>query len=421
MKKLLLILCVLFMVSVAYGQELIPETAIKLKKAETELRQKDAEIAALKAEILGLKKGLNVVVSFNKAENLKPPFLGDETTISSIRADVSTAIKPFILVGGLKPKDEYKLTYKNARGTHISVGFEEIAKDGTANSGREITLYLKKSRAHGLIEAIAKSELNGHKGIMARVRAVLPHMRFDNVNIYGHESPADVAEILDWQYLSKDNKWGNWEASKIPDVPRVNLGQGRSDSNGVINQEGLHKMLVEWSTLLTRDATLTDSQWDKKHDELSKSIINKARLSKFACAIKTKVVDVRQNLCQLTWVVDYGPIGEMPACYEWYFDTADADAQIISKLNLKSLNKGDIKTMKGTLIVDREVWYEGWWKVRWDNHRGLDLSDNTPNRVKKPIITKPYRIKIAQIDSPPSCGPGLAVYFTNIVFEDNKD
>ena len=129
------------------------------------------------------------------------PFIGDETPLAKVMANTDEYVgKTFIVVGGIRVMDYYNYKYKSAKGTHVSFDFTEVRMGGSR--GDSMRLYARRSIAGPLVEEVSRASSPGlTKAVRAKI-TILPER---------YSGSSNMAELLDWQFLSPDHKsWGPW-------------------------------------------------------------------------------------------------------------------------------------------------------------------------------------------------------------------
>jgi hypothetical protein len=131
------------------------------------------------------------------------PIVGDETPLAKVRANTDEYVgKTFVVVGGVQVEDYFFREYKYAKDTHVSFSFSEVRADGSPTAG-SMMIYARRSIAGPLVEEISRATSEGSWGKAVRARITIVPERY--------RGTSDMAELLDWQFLSRDRKsWGPW-------------------------------------------------------------------------------------------------------------------------------------------------------------------------------------------------------------------
>ncbi len=135
------------------------------------------------------------------------PVLGDEITLSRIKANPSTYVeRPFILVGAATMSDYYNYGFTNAVNDYYSLSLTVAAKNGQL--GEVVSLYMFRFDGAALAERITRvEEREQFVGMAVRLRCVIHRDRLESDLSKATES----IEVIDWQVLSDDAKsWMPW-------------------------------------------------------------------------------------------------------------------------------------------------------------------------------------------------------------------
>jgi hypothetical protein len=144
------------------------------------------------------------------------PFTGEKTTVlTMVEAYPGKYIgKTFVVIGGISIHDYYNYKYENAKGTHISLRFEELRLD-KSRTGKEMDLYVRREISKNLVEEITKAVGTGPMGRLIRVKVSILENRYDSRS-------GIMAELINWQFLSSDKKsWQNWAISEGTAKPYI--------------------------------------------------------------------------------------------------------------------------------------------------------------------------------------------------------
>jgi len=144
------------------------------------------------------------------------PVVGDETPLVKLKANTHEFVgKTFLIMGGVQVEDYFNFKYGDAKSTHVSFRFDELRADGSYTPIGGMDLYARRAIAGPLVEEISHVTSQGSRGKVVRAKiTILPER-------YGGTS--DMAELLDWQFLSPDRKsWGPWmnKTSEYDAVPQ---------------------------------------------------------------------------------------------------------------------------------------------------------------------------------------------------------
>jgi hypothetical protein len=132
------------------------------------------------------------------------PLTGDETSLTLVQANTREYIgRTFIVVGAICVGDYYNYGYGDAQSTHVSLNLREVRADRTS-TGKSIYVYLRRDLSKPLVDAIVEVVAKGatHKFIRAKLTFLPPR--------YDERGRADLAELLDWQFLDVGKNWGPW-------------------------------------------------------------------------------------------------------------------------------------------------------------------------------------------------------------------
>jgi hypothetical protein len=195
----------------------------KIEKLTDELVGAKKDVDQLTAAIADAKKEIErfqAEVAELKGKNAKPqeqteepnvtlPFTGEETPLTMVKAYPKKFIgKTFIVIGCVKVQDYYNYKYEYAKETHISLSLDEIRPNLTV-TGESMDLYVRREISQGLVEKINKNADAGLRFAVIRVKATILENRYDP------EGSGIQAELINWQFYSKDKKdWQDWVISE---------------------------------------------------------------------------------------------------------------------------------------------------------------------------------------------------------------
>lgn len=215
----------LLKVEVATLRAKVKPQAEQIERLKAESRPFQDEIVGLRAELAKLREENdrlgNKMDEAGKAYGPGErkgvtfvPLVGDETSVAEILADSPKYLnKVVILCGGVTVKHHYYYGYRDAEGTHVSLGFRQVGADGRPlRISSSLSLYVKRDIAGPLVAVSTESIKAGFSGKVMRVSAVLLPSR---VSARGDPQ----LEVLDWQIQEPDGTgWGPWarEAREKP-------------------------------------------------------------------------------------------------------------------------------------------------------------------------------------------------------------
>jgi len=136
-------------------------------------------------------------------------FTGEETPLTMVRAYLERYVgKTFIVIGRVEVGGSYSHSHNfdEARGTYISLGFSELTPKNTL-TGEGMELFVRKEMSEDLITDITKTIYRGQENKLIRAKVKMPSPYEPSITL--------EAELIDWQFLSADKKWGAWQCPTI--------------------------------------------------------------------------------------------------------------------------------------------------------------------------------------------------------------
>ena len=201
--------------TVAAQQQKIDQLTAAIADAKKEIEQLRAEAADLKNENATSQKQ-------NDEPNVVLPFTGEETPLTMVKAYPKNYIgKTFIVIGCIRVEDSYYSKYFYAKETHVSLSLDEIRPNLTV-TGESVALYVRREISKGLVEKINKNVDAGLRFAVIRAKATILENRYDP------EGGVMTAELVNWQFYSKDKKdWQDWVISEGTAKPHKRQIKGR--------------------------------------------------------------------------------------------------------------------------------------------------------------------------------------------------
>ncbi len=190
-------------------QQEIDRLAAALADAKKEIERLQAEVAELKEKNAKLQEQVGESVS-------SVLFTGEETPLTMVEAYTQKYIgKTFIAIGLIRVFDYYNYRYDGAKGTHVSLSFDELRQDMT-HTNKDMSLYVRREISTNLVEKLTEAVSTGYKDKLVRVKVSILKNRYDP------DCSGIMAELIDWQFLSSDKKsWQDWAISKGTAKPNV--------------------------------------------------------------------------------------------------------------------------------------------------------------------------------------------------------
>jgi uncharacterized coiled-coil protein SlyX len=182
-------------------QQEIDRLAAALADAKKEIERLQAEMTELKEKNVKLREQI-------RGSAFTVPFTGEETPLTMVEAYPEKYIgKTFVVIGSIEVSGSYYAGYRDAKGTHIALSFDELRPDGS-RTGKDMRLYVRKDISKNLIEEITEAVGTGYRSKLIRVKVSILANRYDP------RSDIKTAELIDWQLLSSDKKsWQDWVIS----------------------------------------------------------------------------------------------------------------------------------------------------------------------------------------------------------------
>ena len=167
------------------------------------------EIEQFQAEVADLKKKNTKPQEQTGESSVTLPFTGEETPLTMVKAYPKNYIgKPFIVIGCIKVVDYYNFKYMYAKETHVSLSLDEI-RPNLKVTGESIDLFLRREISKGLVDKITKAVDAGRQFVIIRAKISILENRYDP------DCQAIQAELINWQFYSKDKKnWQDWVISE---------------------------------------------------------------------------------------------------------------------------------------------------------------------------------------------------------------
>ncbi len=147
-------------------------------------------------------------------DEVKIPFVGDETSINSIEASPTDFIgESFVICGLVSIGSRYSSGYRSADLSHYSLYFSPIGTDNRRKGGNVFLFLDRKLGKKAVDRLIEKIESEGEDSTRVRITATISEERYSR-------NAWEFLEILDIQFPKDD--WSGWEEGMIewPKMPK---------------------------------------------------------------------------------------------------------------------------------------------------------------------------------------------------------